>query len=173
MAGTIIVIIKVYSTAWQGGSMGVFSCISLIKKWNFLLKISSVNVAKSADWKKFIEEILNGKLDFLCIVCFVKMLFQGKWSISNLWSTLCKILKKTELYRIEKKSFFLINLHNRIFLDGIFKKFKRRFHNRYIRTQTSVMLNPWALQRHTYNTVKYLQLSIFARIVNDLNYKSC
>ena len=106
MASTIIAIIKVYSIAWLGGSMGVFSCISLHKKWNFLLRISSVNVTKPADWKKFFEEILNGKLDFLCTVCFVKMLFQGKWSISNLWSTLCKILKKTGLYRIEKNLFF-------------------------------------------------------------------
>ena len=84
MASTIIAIIKVYSIAWLGGSMGVFSCISLYKKWNFLLRISSVNVTKPADWKKFFEKILNGKLDFLCIVCFVKMLFQGKWSISSL-----------------------------------------------------------------------------------------
>ena len=37
---------------------------TLHKKWSFPLKISSVNVTKSA----FTDEILNGKLHFLCSV---------------------------------------------------------------------------------------------------------
>ena len=44
---------------------------ALHKKWSFALGISSVNVTKSqesADLVKFTEEILNGKLNFLCSV---------------------------------------------------------------------------------------------------------
>ena len=37
------------------------------KKWSFPLRISSVNVTKSAgNWRNLTEEILNGKLHFLC-----------------------------------------------------------------------------------------------------------
>ena len=39
---------------------------SLHKKWNFPLKISSVNVQETADLITFTEELLNGKLHFLC-----------------------------------------------------------------------------------------------------------
>ena len=78
MSSRIIVIIKIFSIAWQGGNMAASSCKS-----------------------------------------FVKKLLRKKWSIWNLCSTLCKIYKKTGLYRIEKNPFF-INLHNAIFLDGIF-----------------------------------------------------
>ena len=43
-------------------------CITLHKKWNFRLRISSVNVTKSAgncaDLVSFTEEILNQKLNF-------------------------------------------------------------------------------------------------------------
>ena len=45
--------------------------LTMHKKWSFLLRISSVNVAKSVettDLVTFIEEILNGKLHFLCSV---------------------------------------------------------------------------------------------------------
>ena len=44
---------------------------TLHKKWSFLLRISSDNVTKStvpADLVTFTEEILNGKLNFLCSV---------------------------------------------------------------------------------------------------------
>ena len=41
-----------------------FKPLALHKKWSFSLKISSVNVTKSADLVTFIEEILNGKLHF-------------------------------------------------------------------------------------------------------------
>ena len=36
------------------------------KKWSFPLRISSVNVTKSAVLVSFTEETLNGKLHFLC-----------------------------------------------------------------------------------------------------------
>ena len=45
------------------------TCLSLHKKWSFLLSISSVNVTKYAGncgLVTFTEEILNGKLHFLC-----------------------------------------------------------------------------------------------------------
>ena len=53
--------------------------VTLPKKWSFPLKISSANVTKStgscgfrpqvpADFVTFTEEILNGKLHFLCSV---------------------------------------------------------------------------------------------------------
>ena len=38
------------------------------KKWSFLLRISSVNVTRSANLVTFTEEIFNGKLYFLCSV---------------------------------------------------------------------------------------------------------
>ena len=43
--------------------------VALHKKWSFPLRISSVNVTKSAttDLVTFTEEILNGKLHFLCV----------------------------------------------------------------------------------------------------------
>ena len=37
-----------------------------LQKINFQVRISTVNVTKSADLAKFVEEILNGKLHFLC-----------------------------------------------------------------------------------------------------------
>ena len=46
-----------------------FSQYSLHKKWSLPLRISSVNVTKSAGncgFSTFTEEILNGKLQFLC-----------------------------------------------------------------------------------------------------------
>ena len=50
-----------------------FYCISLRKKWSFPLRISSVNVTKSAtaNLVTFTEEILNGKLHFLCRVSLI------------------------------------------------------------------------------------------------------
>ena len=39
---------------------------TLHKKWNLPLRISSVNVAKSAVSCGFTEETLNGKLRYLC-----------------------------------------------------------------------------------------------------------
>ena len=52
------------------GSFAVL-IISLHKKWGFPLKISSVNVTKSAVSCRgnLTEEILSGKLQFLCSVC--------------------------------------------------------------------------------------------------------
>ena len=47
----------------------VFWKLSLHIKWSFPLRISSVNVIKSADLVTFTEEILNGKLHFSCSVC--------------------------------------------------------------------------------------------------------
>ena len=47
--------------------------ISLLRKWSFPLRISSVNVTKSleiADLVTFTEEILVGKLHFLCSICW-------------------------------------------------------------------------------------------------------
>ena len=44
------------------------------KKWSFPLRISSVNVTKSAEncgFGHINEEILNGKLHFVCSVCFI------------------------------------------------------------------------------------------------------
>ena len=42
---------------------------ALYKKWSFQLRISSVNVTKTAvscGFGEFTEEILNGKIYFLC-----------------------------------------------------------------------------------------------------------
>ena len=49
--------------------------VSLQKKWSFLLKISSVNVTKSAGncgLVTFADKILNGELHFLCSACFAE-----------------------------------------------------------------------------------------------------
>ena len=43
-----------------------FLTISLHKKWTFPLRISSVNANKFADLVTFTEEIVNGRLYFLC-----------------------------------------------------------------------------------------------------------
>ena len=46
------------------GNLKVFIDDALHKKWSFPLMVSSVNVTKSAG--NFTEEILNGKIHFLC-----------------------------------------------------------------------------------------------------------
>ena len=48
----------------------IFKRIALHKKWSFSLRISSVIVTKSRENEEiaFTEEILNGKLQFLCSV---------------------------------------------------------------------------------------------------------
>ena len=51
---------------------------SLYRKWSFLLRISSVNVTKSAaDLVTFTEEILNGKLRFFVQWMLIDLLWSG------------------------------------------------------------------------------------------------
>ena len=55
---------------------------SLHKKWSFPLRISSVNVTKSAvscGFGPFTEEILNGKLHFLCSACNINTRYMITW----------------------------------------------------------------------------------------------
>ena len=64
---------KIFSQ--QGlGEISIICAVSLTtQKWSFLLRISSVNVTKSAgncDLVTFTEDILNGKLHFLCSVFY-------------------------------------------------------------------------------------------------------
>ena len=66
------------------------STLPLYKEWSFPLRISSVNVSKAqfpADLVTFIEEILNGKLHFLCSV----YIFGAKRKHWIKWLILCCI----------------------------------------------------------------------------------
>ena len=60
--------------------------LTLHKKWSFPLRISSVNVTKSAqktaDLVTFTGEILNGKLHFLCSVTWTRF----KLCIGTVWT---------------------------------------------------------------------------------------
>ena len=78
--------------------------LALHKKWSFPLRISSVNVTKSAatksfpgDFNTFTGEIFNGKLYFLCSVSeiFLVPQFYSKRTLSSKFS--CELLG---LYRI-------------------------------------------------------------------------
>ena len=62
--------------------LGLVPDLSLRKKWSFPLRIFLVNVAKSA---VSCEEILNGKLHFLCSVYFPGLILSGKmlWWITR------------------------------------------------------------------------------------------
>ena len=56
---------------WCATARLVVACLTLHKKWSFTLRISSVNVTKSAvscGLVSFTEKILNEKLNFLCRV---------------------------------------------------------------------------------------------------------
>ena len=70
--------------------------MTLHKKWSFPLRISSINVTKSAgncELVIFTEEILNGKLGFLCsvrvhvsyVVNWKTVLFEWIQSVNNLY----------------------------------------------------------------------------------------
>ena len=59
---------------------------TLQKKWNFPLRISSVNVTKSAVWSylriwSFTEETLSGKLHFLCSNIINNLKKSDMWNI--------------------------------------------------------------------------------------------
>ena len=53
--------------------------VTLHKKWSFSLKISSVNVTNSTASCRFTEEVLNGKLHFLCIVRHDQDIWKPGW----------------------------------------------------------------------------------------------
>ena len=70
--------------------------LTLNKKWSFPLRISSVNVTKSAgngqDLVTFTEEIRNGKLYFLCSVKFTENTILTLLNISGwLWASMTKL----------------------------------------------------------------------------------
>ena len=74
-------------------SLNKFAGYSLHKKWGFPLSISSLNVTKSAgncDLVTFTEEILNGKLHFLCSD-WLSPLSATEWFSEN-------VNEKTEAY---------------------------------------------------------------------------
>ena len=57
------------SLIWNPKTNGFVVCTTygtLHKKWNFPLRISSVDPKETADLVTFTEEILNAKLNFLC-----------------------------------------------------------------------------------------------------------
>ena len=57
--------LRKYSKSYSNSILKLIKKHSLHKKWSFPLRISSVNVT-TADLVWFTEEILNGKLHFLC-----------------------------------------------------------------------------------------------------------
>ena len=83
-----------------------FISVSLLKKLSFPLRISSVNVTKSAaDLATFNENILNGKLHFLSfvyILVFVKT-FEFWWDfIWNIWDILNILMLQLSIKTIGK-----------------------------------------------------------------------
>ena len=73
--------LMLYLTRWK---------FTLHKKWSFPLRISSINLTKSAgncDLVTFTEEILHGKFHFLCSVSFCGFLYS-----ETLLSSLPKLL---------------------------------------------------------------------------------
>ena len=77
---------------------------SLYKKWGFPLKISSVNVTKSAVWADlltFAEKILNGKLNFYAVPAACKTLFYDFYAVSAALQTCNKVnttIKQKDFY---------------------------------------------------------------------------
>ena len=59
----------VYFSLENEFKIGEWSLETVLKRWSFLLRISSVNVTKqqeTVDLVTFTEKIFNGKLHFLC-----------------------------------------------------------------------------------------------------------
>ena len=81
--------------------------MSLHKKWSFPLNISSVDIfpnsQKTADLVTVTEEILNGKLHFLCSVCSFKELHNSANDLSHFYLSLIPLRKDTGRHHVFKK----------------------------------------------------------------------
>ena len=95
-----------------GARSRIGNSLTLHKKWSFTLRISSVNVPKSAviaDLVTFTEKVLNGKLHFLCSVRG----FQWPSSIEKtLWlsSALCESVPLIQSSPSGKWRYWIISL---------------------------------------------------------------
>ena len=86
--------------------------LTLHKKWSFQLRISSINVSKSArtaDLVTFTEEILIGKLQFLCSVEWISIQFAS--NENSLIESSMNVLG-TLLYKVFNGCFGHFNIHN-------------------------------------------------------------
>ena len=109
---------NIYGPLWA-----ISISITLYKKWGFPLRISSVNVTKSAvscDLVTFTEKILNRKLYFF-VLCNFNMMkglvtFDSSWTITtysacaqelNITTTIFRKRWKREQKRDKQKSIFL------------------------------------------------------------------
>ena len=125
---------------------------SLNKKWSFPLKISSVNVTKSA-LILFTEEVCNGTLHFVCIAC-INQLISITYSIFSVSLEVCdtsldfskafdRIWHKVYLYKVNNSKIngnllvdllelFLYSRRPKVVLNGKssnWKFVKMLFHN--------------------------------------------
>ena len=91
------------------------------QKWSFPLRISSVNVTKSAENCGLVtltEEILNGKLHFLCsvkVTCWFACVSEN--AIRTLFKLLCKWLHS--IAGCVKRFSFLNGFCNAVFLEQL------------------------------------------------------